>query len=236
MKRLVLLVAALAALVAVPAAHLATPPGSKIVYESYVDGDFELYAIDPETRAVTTLTHNTYEDSSPTPSPDGTKVAFYSKTGTAIVNADGTGRARLKGCTGYNLSWSPDSTRIACEGESGGSIVVVHADGTGARQVPGPGGYAPSWSPDGTTIAYVGSEGIYAVSPDGTNAAHLTAHPADDLTVPVWSPESKSILFVSEEPNTYRSDLYVVAADGSSIRRVTTKISSFVRHGRRTGR
>ena len=225
MRGLLGLAAALVALVAVPAAHEAVPSGTKIVYESYSDGDFELYAVDPETHAVVQLTDNFFDDSSPTPSPDGTKVAFYSRAGTSVVNTDGTGRRPLRRCSGYNLSWSPDSSRIVCESGANQGIVLVGADGRGAQTITGARGYAPSWSPDGTTIAYVGPQGIYTVSPDGSNPRHLTSHAADELTLPVWSPDSHSILFVSDEPKT-RSDLYVVAADGSALRRLATNIST----------
>src|SRR5262249_29693515 len=152
----------------VPAAHEAAPSGTKIVYESYSDGDFELYAADPETHAVLKLTDNAVEDSAPTPSPDGTKVAFYSDFGTSVVDADGSGRHRLDGCTGYNLSWSPDGSQITCENDHEG-ISVVNADGTGAHVIVPRAASAPSWSPDGSTIAYVGEDGIYTVRPDGSD-------------------------------------------------------------------
>jgi Tol biopolymer transport system component len=227
MRGLLALAAALAALVAVPAAHEASPSTSKIVYESYSDGDYEIYAIDPETKVVAKLTSNTFEDSSPTPSPDGTEVAFYSASGTAVVNADGTGRRRLSGCTGYNLSWSPDGSMIACEGENSGDIANVQADGTGAHKLAGVEGYAPSWSPDGGTIAYVGSDqGIYAVDPAGGLVRQLTSHDASDLDLLAWSPDSKTIAFVSQEPDqSYRNDLYVVTADGNDLRRLVTNVS-----------
>lgn len=218
------LAVALAALVAVPAAHEAAPAGAKIVYESYSDGDFEIYATDPDTHAVLQLTDNSYEDSSPTPSPDGTKVAFYSDSGTAVVNTDGTGRRTLTGCVGYNLSWAPDSSSVACETDDEG-IAVVQADGSGSHRIlSGVEASAPSWSPDGTTIAYIAPDGVWTMNPAGGDRRHLTSHPADYLTVPTWSPDSKSIVFVSNEASADRSDLYLLKADGSELARLATNI------------
>jgi Tol biopolymer transport system component len=87
--------AVLVALAVVPAAHEAGPPGGKIVYESYSDGDLEIYATDPETHAVLKLTNDTVEDSSPTPLPDGTKAPASAP------------------------SWSPDGSTIANVGDDG---------------------------------------------------------------------------------------------------------------------
>src|SRR6266540_2087448 len=131
MRRAILAAAVLVALAAAPAAHERVSSGTKIVFESWRDGDFEIYAIDPETHATAKLTNNDFEDSSPTPSPDGSKVAFYSADWTSVVNADGSGRAVLTGCIGYNLAWSPDGSQIACESSTG--FTIVNADGTDPR-------------------------------------------------------------------------------------------------------
>ena len=58
MRGLVALAAEMVALVAVPAGPEAAPSSPKIVYESYADGDFEIYAADPETHAALKLTQS----------------------------------------------------------------------------------------------------------------------------------------------------------------------------------
>jgi len=216
MRRAILAAAVLVALAAAPAAHERVSSGTKIVFESWRDGDYEIYAIDPETRALAKLTDNDFEDSSPTPSPDGSKVAFYSADGTSVVNADGTGGTALKGCIGYNLSWSPDSSQIACESSTG--FTVVNADGTGARTIALPDDLfasAPSWSPDGSTIAFVSSDGVYVVSAAGAGLHRISGARADTLSIPMWSPDSTKIAFVADTDRLLTSNLDVVGADGS---------------------
>jgi Tol biopolymer transport system component len=207
--------------------RLAATSPSKIVYENWSDGDFEIYAIDPGTRALAKLTSNGVEDSSPTPSPDGTKVAFYSAVGTSVVDTDGRNRRLLQGCTGYNLSWSPDSSKIACEGRDG--LVVVNADGTDPHQITPSSTTvsAPSWSPDGQTIAYVGLDGIYAVPPTGGTPRLVTPAPADYLLVPTWSPDSRTLVFVTDDPDSLRSDLYAVHADETGLTKLAPNVDSY---------
>src|SRR5690606_14286874 len=65
---------------------------------------------------------------------------------------------------------------------------------------------SPSFSPDGKYILLVGSTvatehrrenlDIYVIQPDGSGLTQLTFHPGHDCS-PVWSPDGKSIYFLS---------------------------------------
>lgn len=228
MRRAILAAAVLVvALGIAPAAHERVSSGTKIFFESYRDGDFEIYAIDPETRATAQLTDNDFEDSSPTASPDGSKVAFYSADGTSVVNADGSGRTVLTGCTGYNLDWSPDSSKIVCEGSD--ALTVVNADGTDSHPIAAAdvSASAPAWSPDGTTIAFVGSDGVYVVAPTGAGLHLISTARADTLSGPIWSPDSTKVAFVADTDRSLTSDLDVVGADGSGALRLATNAETY---------
>ena len=67
-----------------------------------------------------------------------------------------------------------------------------------------------------------GNSEVYIMNPDGSEQANLTKHPALDQQA-VWSPTGEQILFVSNRgdlrPRGTR-DLYLMAPDGSNVRRV----------------
>ena len=82
----------------------------------------------------------------------------------------------------------------------------------------------PALSPDGTEIAFTFQGDIYKVSARGGDAVRLTTNEAYD-TMPMWSPDGRSIAFVSDRYHGSR-DIYIMDADGGTARRVTTHSSS----------
>ena len=67
-----------------------------------------------------------------------------------------------------------------------------------------------------------GNSEVYIMNPDGSEQVNLTQHPAADLQA-VWSPTGDQILFISNRgdfrPRGNR-DLYLMASDGTKVRRV----------------
>ena len=136
-------------------------------------------------------------------------------------------------------AWSPDGRKLAFVSERDGNaeIYVMNADGSAQENLtrqPANDSH-PSWSPDGRRIAFVsrrdGNSEIYVMNADGSGVRNLTRTPSSELD-PAWSPDGRAIAFVQRKcvPNprdtrcatTYETYLYVVNADGSGLRRLTT--------------
>lgn len=83
---------------------------------------------------------------------------------------------------------------------------------------------APLWlryqriSPNGKTIAFAYQGDIYTVPTTGGRATRLTTNAAYDYA-PVWSPDSRQIVFSSNREGS--DDLYIVSAEGGQAKRLT---------------
>src|SRR6266545_2513860 len=186
--------------------------GGTIVFQSTRDGDYDIYAVNPDGTGLTRLTDNKFEDSFPVPSPNGRLIAFYSH-GITLMNADGTGRRKLRGCSGLAASgWSPDSTRLVCA--ASGTVTSLTRSGR-----------HPSWSPDGRTIAFVDRERLWAIPADGGTRRRLSRRKVDEDGTPSWSPDSQRLAYAGSVGTNYRHDLFTIGADGSGERRLVQRIS-----------
>jgi len=99
--------------------------------------------------------------------------------------------------------------------------VVVSLDGSIRRtiSVVPPLAYGLALSPNGATIAYVEAGSIGVVDIAGGTPQILT--PASyTATEPVWSPDGREIAFSATRNGN--QDLYLMNADGTNIRRLTT--------------
>jgi Tol biopolymer transport system component len=227
-----------------------SPTGEEIAYSSSEDGlgnDKELYIIPAAGGTPTQLTSDTALDLARDPafSPDGARVAYLGVDNTDndwevfVTEPEGSGTPTQLTDIGVRppgdpihfsseieLSWSPDSQKIAYMDDEVNDVEIftVDVDGTGAptnltnnTTVD----YAPDWSPDGTKIAYqgqgpVGNE-VFTVNADGTGApTNVTNNNVDDGIGPRWSPDGQKIAYIGDD----NADVFTVDAAGGTPTKV----------------
>ena len=182
----------------------------KITFVSEVDGDAEIYVIDPDSGEAVPLTDNHSSDTNPIWSPDGKDVAYVSdESGDLEINVvDDKGKLtrRLTYIPGDDRTplWSPDGQDLAFLSNQDGKaeVYLMTADGGRAVRITAeePDERIGDWSPDGVWLAFArggasDERGLWLRNPDGVNLVHLTTENDFD---PVWSPNGKHIVFVRD--------------------------------------
>ena len=211
-----------------------SPDGTKIAFESVVDGKRSIWVMQSNGESIRRLTEGTGTDSAPAWSPDSTRIAFMSdrdgQSEVYVMNADGTAVRRLTnqpGQDGYP-AWTPDGSRLAfvSDREAGYRVwTMASADGSGAARlfdvaaVP----ERPSYSRDGRRMAFTsdrdGNPEVYVANVDGTGLQRLTSNEAADGEA-AFSPDGTVIVFASQRDTV--PAVFVMAADGTGVRKLTT--------------
>lgn len=149
-------------------------------FPSTVGGSTDLWLVNASTGKASRLTSTPLSEASPSWSPNGRWIAFFSQ-GRRLPNriwrlAVGTKRlVQLTSGSPAALypSWSPDSRRIAFT--LGGRLAVMDADGS-HRRVLRLFGTRPHWSPDGQWLVYVTNGDLFKVRANGSGRIQLTHH------------------------------------------------------------
>ena len=181
------------------------------------------------------------------------KVAYasFGPINTAIFIADADGshervlveRSNLDG----NPSFSPDGRWVLFTSRRDGSAEIyrVQPDGTRLERLTDHPAFDDQavMSPDGTRVAFVSSRSgqadIWVLGLRTKQLRNLTDHPGGDYR-PAWSPDGQWIVFTSDRDSEggqartpgnlfappQSTEIYVVRADGSGLRRLTDSDAS----------
>ena len=186
---------------------------------------------------------------------DSDRVGGGGRTQVYVMNSDGSGVTQVTRGAGFHSSpgWSPDGTSLAIESEWGdypaqqGIWIVPASDPDGVIQAEAqrvttiPKGVSfdsePQFSPDASTIAFtrfksIRKSAIFTVAIDGSGLRQLTPWKLN-ASHPDWSPNGQLLSFDSADgafPGQ-KGDIYVMAADGSGMTKLTN--SPRVREGKR---
>ncbi len=179
----------------------------------------------------------------PSPSPDGSRIAFSSLGSDAelprlmLVSAAGGVATWLDGASGAlerEVSWAPDGRRIAFHSQqddpAGDIFAADIADGriTARRNLTPRGPHSPevdsdatpAFSPDGSRIAFTGyrsgGAAIWIMNADGSGSHQVTAIGQYGDYFPTWSSDGRWIAF--QRITFEHSSIGIVSAEGGATR------------------
>ena len=207
----------------------------EILFMSDRDGDWELYTVNADGTGLNQITNNEVDDWSGVYSPDGTKIAFDAKHGTAegdifVVDADGANLKNLTSSFSEDAfaTWSPDGTQIVFERKINNTyrLHIMNSDGTNLRLLNelNTGGWSiPSWSPVGSKIAFSGrmdgDTEIYLLDTQDNSVEQITDNEGIGDAWPTWSPDGKKIAFLSNTDGDV--ELFTMDSNGDNKKQIT---------------
>ncbi len=228
-----------------------SPNGKKIAYTGSLGADRGVIVMNADGSQPVKVTSGSffYPSGSPSWSPDGMKIVYQrydegsGRTDLHVVNADGTGDAKLTSTPDigeFHPAWSPDGAKIAfshfvppcpnlvCNFE----IFVMNRDGSGKTRLTFDGDQdtAPDWSPDGTELVWGNLNGtteIQVMNADGSDQRSFS--PAARGYQPGWSPDGTQIVWsgFGPPPDFFGgNEINVMNADGSDQHAIS-RSSSF---------
>lgn len=221
------------------------PDGKRLVFAMFLPdvGSDDIAVVSADGSGLVNLTNSVAHETTPSVSPDGTRIAFSMYSGSGVdgnpadydiwvMNVDGTNRKRLTQDISYDIApiWSPDGREIAFLRAY--VPYIMDADGSDVRPMRTPEGSGPpgaqvlhmAWSPDGSRLAVEERSGvddrqIYTTNPDGTDRIQLTTEPGDN-SFPTWSPDGGYIAFSSSRTGVFA--IYVMRANGANQQRISS--------------
>ncbi len=218
-----------------------SPDGSRIAFTSARDGgNPEIYIMNADGSDQVNVTRHKRADYSPQWSPDSTQLVFCSDRSGALnlylINADGSNLRQLTKGTmedgeHADPQWSPDGKWIGfrlLNWRQKADLVIIKPDGLGQQNITANEEHDEltfTWAPDSREVAYTSRRqrivNVYKKTIMEDSEVQLTDLDTIDAN-PRWSGSGKEIAFLSSRDDGIRAEVYVMAADGSSQRPLTS--------------
>jgi TolB protein len=195
-------------------------PKGRIVFSSNRTGNYEIYIMNADGSGLQALTEdvpNQYapQDTLPTLSADGTKIAWVSTRGEStdiwIMDSIGTNQVRLTTAATDTINtqpaFSPSGDQIAFVSDRTGTehIYVMNANGSNQTQLTtgdeSQRAYAPAWSRNGRRIVFAtgaaDATALGIMNADGTDRELVLDKKGNPIngTNPSFSPNGRQIVF-----------------------------------------
>lgn len=212
-----------------------SPDGNFVIYSARDGKDFDIFLQRIGGHNPVNLTKDLEtDDLTGAFSPDGQRIAFYSRReegGIFTMGATGESVRRLTD-SGYSPAWSPDGKEIVYASGFAplpfnrgpiSQLWAVNVDTGVKRQIFEGDAVQPAWSPDGRWIAYWGipkdgaKRELWIIGSHGGSPIQITNDAAVDWN-PVWSPDGHYLYFSSDRGGSM--NLWRIKIDPSSARAI----------------
>ncbi len=210
--------------------------GNRIAFIGSKGNQYGIYVADVPFNDVRLVSSGT-RDTQPQISPDGSTVVFMRSinyfSALFSVGVDTEVERQLTEYTNdLEADWSPDGKRIVFTTSRDGfqELYSMAADGSDQQRLTNnelQNDLRAQYSPDGKWIAYMtnysvgdGTGEIWLMDADGQNQRQLTHDQLDDRE-PIWSPDSRQIVFTKAQPDRKGTDIFVYDVGSEHIRQLT---------------
>jgi len=205
--------------------------GGKIVFDSPVGGEWQVFIVNPDGTSARQLTELHPGIGDPAISPDGSRITFLQSNSLWVMRADGT-ETQLIFESAEELgwpNWSPDSKTIvfALVVDGHKQLYTISADGRDLARLTHSSAddLAPAFAPDGLSVAFSSNRsGAWEVHVlDLRTGAVVQVTSLGDPVGPNWpvfSPDG-SLIAIESVGNSGESDVYTVRLDGSGLTNLT---------------
>ena len=237
---------ALVSIILLMAAACGSSLENQIVFVSHIDGDDEIYLLDPDQGETLPLTNNTSRDFNPKLSPKGDKIVYLTnESGGLEINLVDLKEESITRLT-HNVGddqfpqWAPGGDRIAYtslqydnpEQDDNPEVYLMSTEGgRGTRVTTNTNDdRVGDWSPDGEWVVFFRNEndsetGLWLRNPDGVNLVRLTS---EYDSQPDWSPDGKHIAFVRDDGEN--TDIYIVTRLKNGTWQDETELTRLTQH------
>ena len=229
--------------VVAPSGPAWSPDGRRLAFAAGRNEEADIYVVRRDGSNLRRLTRNGVAESGPAWSPDGRRLVFVRSAGRrtrrsslwVMESAGGAGPRRLtRGGIDLQPAFAPDGRRIAflridAKTSHAGVYLADLAGGSPRRIARGLGNVSdPVFSPDGRRLLLFDHRSLLLADVAGRSSrvlVRLRQGPRGAVLdpTPAWDPAGQAVVFSQPRPDVpNKSDLWVVQADGSRLRRLTS--------------